>query len=51
MDVHWFKTTLSFLFGVTTPLGWASGCFLWHKRISAGDEGVCDFCLIFIRCS
>jgi hypothetical protein len=40
MDVRWFKPTLSFLFGVTTPAGMGLGLLLWHKRISAGDEGV-----------
>lgn len=40
MDVRWFKSTLSFLFGVTTPTGMGLGLLLWNKRPSAGDEGV-----------
>ncbi|KAF9483627.1 Zinc/iron permease [Pholiota conissans] len=35
-DVHWFKPTLSFLFGITTPFGMALGMVLWPVKTPTG---------------
>lgn len=49
-EAHWLKSTLSFLFGVTTPAGMALGMTLWPSNVPGHGGGTfhLDICIIYV---